>query len=244
MDCPGQIQFYLEWLKSPAMQLSPDQNRLAQMLLVGLWGQQGLKWTVEKARQQLFLNSDAKNDLVEILEYRLQAASRLAKGQTYASSGPLALHAQYTRDEILVGLGHWNLNHRPDHREGVLHLAKNKADALFVTLRKTETEFSPTTMYEDYFISHNQFHWQSQSNTSAESNTGQRYIRHKAMGYQPLLFVREAKTNAGGVSAPYYYLGPCEYRSHQGSRPMSIVWQMANPVPAGIFRILAYQNVV
>ena len=244
MDCPGQIQFYLDWLRSPEMPLSPNQNRLVQMLLVSIWGRQGLTWTVAQAREQLFLNHDAKNDLIEILLYRLQAASRLTRGGTYAASGPLALHAQYTRDEILVGLGHWNLNHRPDHREGVLHLAQNKADALFVTLRKTESEFSPTTMYEDYFISHNQFHWQSQSNTSAESNTGQRYIHHKSMGYQPLLFVREAKTTAGSLSAPYYYMGPCEYRSHQGSRPMSIVWQLVNPVPAGVFRILAYQNVV
>lgn len=44
---------------------------------------------------------------------------------------------------------------------------------------------SPTTMYEDYLISHDLFHWQSQSNTSEQSPTGQRYIRHRDLGYMP-----------------------------------------------------------
>jgi len=244
IDCPSRINFYLNWLKSSEMPLNSAQNRLVEMLMVGLWGKRSLRWTVNQARDQFIRNPDAINDLTEILEYKLQTPTKISAGRTFSCSGPLNLNAQYTRDEILVGLGHWSLNHRPDHREGVLHHAKNKLDALFVTLRKTESEFSPTTMYEDYFISHDQFHWQSQSNTSADSNTGQRYIHHRQLGYQPLLFVREAKNTPGGLSAPYYFLGPCQYQSHQGSRPMSIVWKMLHPVPAGIFRILAYQNVV
>jgi hypothetical protein len=52
-----------------------------------------------------------------------------------------------------------------------------------VTLQKTDEDYSPTTMYEDYLISHDQLHWQPQSSTSAESSTGQRYINHHAMGY-------------------------------------------------------------
>ncbi|MGO9470157.1 MAG: hypothetical protein ACLQIB_22420 [Isosphaeraceae bacterium] len=46
-------------------------------------------------------------------------------------SGPLTIDSKYTRDEILVGLGHWSLERRPDQREGVLQLAQPKADAFF-----------------------------------------------------------------------------------------------------------------
>jgi transposase InsO family protein len=158
-------------------------------------------------------------------------------------AGPLTIHAQFTRDEILVGIGHWSLGRRPDLREGVLHLAQSKVDAFFVTLQKTEEDYSPTTMYEDYLISHELFHWQSQSNTSAESPTGRRYIRHRELGYVPLLFVRDSKTSLTGLAAPYVFLGPCDYVSHEGSRPMSIVWRLKYPVPVRLFRMMARQSV-
>ncbi len=87
-----------------------------------------------------------------------------------------------TRDEAMVALGHWSFASRPSHREGVLHLKDKKLDVFFVTLQKTESDYSPTTMYEDYLISHDQFHWQSQSSTSDQSATGQRYIQHREQG--------------------------------------------------------------
>ena len=156
-------------------------------------------------------------------------------------AGPLALHAQYTRDEILAGLGHWTLERRPDVREGVLHLPAAKVDAFFVTLHKTSEAYSPTTMYEDYAISAELFHWQSQSTTSADSPTGQRYIHHRKQGYTPLLFVREHKDQPGGLAAPYAFLGPAEYVSHSGSRPISIVWRMRYPIPMRLLRPIARQ---
>lgn len=63
-------------------------------------------------------------------------------------------------------------------REGVKWLPDQKTDLLFVNLNKTEKDFSPTTMYEDYAISETLFHWQSQSTTSSDSPTGQRYIHN------------------------------------------------------------------
>ena len=39
-------------------------------------------------------------------------------------------------------------------------------DAFFVTLKKSEADYSPTTMYRDYPISPTLFHWESQSTTS------------------------------------------------------------------------------
>lgn len=92
-------------------------------------------------------------------------------------------------------------------------------------------DYSPTTMYEDYSINEEYFHWQSQSTTSDTSPTGQRYINHVCEGSKVILFVREFKKDMAGA-APYTYLGTAKYVSHYGSRPMSITWHLDNPIPA------------
>jgi len=218
-------------------------RRMLEMLHISLWGEQGKGWSVVDADSRLRQNPCAVNDLRSILEFKLAHAPVTRAKRIPDVSGPLTIHSQYTRDEILVGLGHWSLSNRPSQREGVLHIAASRVDAFFVTLQKSESDYSPTTMYEDYLISHELFHWQSQSNTSATSPTGQRYINHREVGYTPLLFVRETKSLPSGLSAPYAYLGPCEYVSHEGSRPMSIVWRLKYPVPARLFRVMARQNI-
>lgn len=217
--------------------------RLAELLYVSLWGNDGKGWTLAYAAERLQQNPAARTDLRLVLQYCLRHAPTHHAGRVSRVAGPLTIHAAYTRDEILVGLGHWSLEQRPDQREGVLHIPGSKVDAFFVTLQKSEEDFSPTTMYEDYLISHDQFHWQSQSNTSVESATGQRYIHHQNVGYTPLLFVRETKSLPSGLSAPYFFLGPCEYISHEGTRPISIVWRLLHSVPARLFRVMARQNV-
>jgi len=148
---------------------------------------------------------------------------------------PLSLHSEYTRDEILAAIGFWTLDEQPDMREGVLHLPELKTDLFMVTLNKTERDYSPSTMYEDYAISPELFHWQSQSTTSEQSPTGQRYIRHRETGNTILLFVREVRQRHG-LSQPYSFLGPLDYVSHTGSRPISIVWRLKHPMPARLLR--------
>lgn len=64
-------------------------------------------------------------------------------------------------------------------REGVKWLPEQKLDVLFVTLNKSDKDYSPTTMYKDYSINENLFHWQSQSTISETFAMGQRYIHHQ-----------------------------------------------------------------
>ena len=123
----------------------------------------------------------------------------------------------------------------PFVREGVKWLPDLKLDVFFVTLNKSDKDYSPSTMYEDYSISSDLFHWQSQSTTSDTSKTGQRYINHVSEGYKVLLFVREFKKDSVGT-APYTYLGSANYVSHTGSRPMNIIWRLDNPIPAKFIR--------
>lgn len=243
LNCPRQIQRLLDYLASPGLKASDSQLTLIEMLHTSLWGTQFKDRNLDDAKRQLIENRSVVNDLRLVLEHQLKYSIR---SSVFACTDfePLSIHSTYTRDEILVGLGHWSFNRRPSQREGVLHLKDRKLDVFFVTLQKSEDEYSPTTMYEDYLISHDLFHWQSQSNTSEQSATGQRYIRHAEMGYTPLLFVRETKTLASGLTSPYAFLGPCQYESHVGSRPMSITWRLKYSVPAHLYRAMARQVAV
>ena len=86
-------------------------------------------------------------------------------------------------------------------------------------------------MYSDYSINEWLFHWQSQSTISPETPTGKRYIHHNESGNKLLLFVREFKQDSLGA-APYTFLGPVNYVSHQGSRPISFTFKLDSPIPA------------
>lgn len=141
---------------------------------------------------------------------------------------PLDLHCNYTRDQILVAMdcfNPWTV------MTGVRQFREKNLDVLFVTLNKSEKEYSPQTMYKDYSVNEMLFHWQSQHSTGEESHTGQRYIQHKNRNYRILLFVRENKTDAVGAGL-YTYLGRVNYQSHQGSKPMNILWSLDKPIPA------------
>jgi hypothetical protein len=146
------------------------------------------------------------------------------------------VHSQYTRDEVLAALGQSTVGKASSLREGVRWDERHQTDLLFVTLDKAERDYSPTTMYRDYAISPTLFHWESQSTTSAESKTGRRYVNHETNGSNVFLFVRRNKRGAVGT-APYLFLGPARYRDHSGSRPMSITWELDQPMPPDFFQI-------
>lgn len=240
IDDPQQIAFALAELERqyPVEALSELERRRLEMLYIVLWAQELEAPSIAAARLRLAQNPAAVRDLAELLRYRLRHSHTRTHDLIPEVAGPLLVHAEYTRDEILVGLGHWTLDHRPDLREGSIHLPEQRVDAFFITLQKTIESYSPTTMYEDYAISDTLFHWQSRSTTSAGSPTGQRYIHHRAQGYTPLLFVREHNTTAGQQAAPYVFLGAADYVSHEGSRPISFIWKLRVPMPARITRTI------
>ena len=142
---------------------------------------------------------------------------------------PIDLHCIYSRGQLLVAL---DFMKPATVREGVKWLPEKKLDVLFVTLNKSDKDYSPTTMYQDYSINKTLFHWQSQSTTSDVSKTGQRYIHHRAQGSRILLCVRDAKKDAWGGTASYSVLGFVDYVQRTGSNPMSITWRLAAEIPA------------
>lgn len=233
------IDFYDQYLASNSLdiaQLPPLHRRRLLMLHFTLWGRRDDSKTLAESIARIWSNNTLCQELRAMLSIRRTAIASVPPKVELPFENPLQLHAEYTRDEILAGLGHLTFGANPSMREGVLHLPEIKADAFLVTLNKNEKHYSPTTMYEDYAINEKLFHWQSQSTTSEQSPTGQRYITHRDHNHSILLFVRENQRNKGGLSKPYYFLGPADYVRHEGSRPISITWQLNHSMPAHLLR--------
>ena len=172
-------------------------------------------------------------ELIELLELRFKSINFIDRRVDLGFDCPLDLHCNYTRDQILVAMDYKN----PENvREGVKFISKWNIDLLFVTLNKNERDYSPTTLYDDYSINETLFHWQSQSTTSANSDTGKRYINHMKTGHRILLFVRENKKDETGAF-PYTFLGPVEYQSHEGDRPINIIWKLETPIPGRYLKV-------
>lgn len=185
------------------------------------------------ALRQLKVAPAAREEFLELIEALRNRVRSHSKEEPYRPEWPLYVHRSYVREEILIAVGSKNLETRQENREGRLWLSKENTEILFVTLDKSDNQFSPTTRYEDFAVSPTRFHWQSQSTTSDDSPTGRRYIEQAKNGVDFLLFVRPKK------DSPFVFLGPLRYASHTGSRPMSIYWDLKNQMPAWFFEICA-----
>jgi superfamily II DNA or RNA helicase len=239
MNTARQLRTLIEYLDALQTETAPEPadiltRRFLTMLYISLWAD-SLPDSLAAATQKLNRNPVLRAELRELLTLKLQLLDEIPVEPSLPFMCPLQIHADYTRHEILAALGISTFDHQPEVREGVYHARGLPADLFFVTLNKTESDYSPTTMYEDYAISENLFHWQSQSTTSVESNTAQRYFLHGRHFHSILLFVREDKAHAG-LTVPYTFLGPVDYVSHKGSRPVNIVWRLRYDLPAKLLR--------
>jgi superfamily II DNA or RNA helicase/HKD family nuclease len=148
---------------------------------------------------------------------------------------PLSVHARHTMDDVLTAFGLLDLGKPAWKQTGTLRDERTNTELFFVTLEKSEREYSPTTLYKDYAIAPHLFHWESQSTTTQKSKTAQRYIHHRERGVNILLFVRQRRTE-DGRTMPYTLLGQVDYVSHKGERPISFTWKLRRRMPADFFR--------
>ena len=235
MDSRRWIRFLVEYL--PQLNeldfntLSPIEKRMMQMLYVSVWGKAAEDWKSDEVQDHLngLVGSPILlGELLELLQYKYSHIDFIDRPSDLGFDCPLDVHCTYTRDQLLVAL---DFLKPASVREGVKWLPEKKLDVFFITLNKSDKDYSPTTMYKDYSINERLFHWQSQSTTGDTSATGQRYIHHREQGSRVLLFVREFKQDLAGA-APYTFLGTASYVGHQGSKPMNITWKLDAPIPA------------
>lgn len=241
VDDPERVAAYTRLLADDAphyASLAPREQAYARMLFFSLWPGGGGFDDYGEGLESLRGQTAFRDEVRQLLEYNLEHTGHypIPLGGPHASV-PLTVHAFYNREEILTALGQADLDGlRPvNFREGVRWCENLRTDALLVTLEKDEKDFSPQTRYKDYALSQELFHWESQSTTSEASPTGQRYRRHRELGTHVLLFARRFKTTDIGGPGPWMLLGPAEYVSHKGSRPMGVVWRLAHPLPADVW---------
>jgi len=180
-------------------------------------------------------NKQMAEEIIEILDYNYQHIDFIDREANFGFVCPLNVYCNYSIDQIMAAFGYFNESEKPAFREGVKYFKEYKLDAFFITLNKSEKDYSPSTLYEDYAISERLFHWQSQSRTSVKSITGQRYINHMKTGNKIVLFVRENK-KSNNIPEAYTFLGEASYVSHSGDMPISFIWRMKEEIPASMMR--------
>ena len=133
---------------------------------------------------------------------------------------PLKVHARYQREEILAAL---DFPRNPNSfREGVWYSQDLNVDAFFVTLKKSEADYSPTTMYRDYPIQPDALPLGVAVHDLSRLTDRARYL--SAARARSDLCQDQQKDEFG--TSPYLFLGPAHYVRHTGDRPIAITWRL------------------
>jgi superfamily II DNA or RNA helicase len=240
LDDPERLELLLDLVTRPGPfvldALDERRRRLVAMFSVLLWTGADRPSSWQESLDRLTSNAGLLADLVEVSTLLEDRAERLTEPARIDPAVPLHVHATYARDEILAAFGAVRPGRRPGLPAGVWYDGGTDTDVLLVTLRKSERDYSPTTMYDDYAISPELFHWESQGATSQSSPAGRRYLATNSRPGQVLLFVRETKRGPGGTSVPYLLLGPCRLVEARGDRPIAITWRLDRPMPRTFFQ--------
>lgn len=206
---------------------------LFAILGVGSQSTTGVDGFLDRVRQFAALRREVI-DLIDILADRIRTVSHFLD---IAGDVPLASHATYTLGEIVAAYARTAKSGKlVVPQGGVLWDEMTQTDLLFVTLEKSDADYSPTTRYADYPISPTLFHWESQNSASPDTPAGRRYVEQPTRGTNVILFVRERKKDGRGETLPYHCLGLASYRSHESERPMKILWELERPMPGWLYQ--------
>ena len=237
VDDPGRAAAYLRLLTDDApsyAELREIDQRYARMLFFSLWPDGGGFASYAAGLEALRREQAVRDELSDVVGLALGAAGHVTIPLTgQLERYPLSVHGRYQREEMLAAVDYATLERKPTSMmQGVAYAPAANADLLMATLKKSEADYSPTTMYRDYPISPTLFHWESQNATTVGSPTGQRYVNGTS---NILLFVRDTQHDPFGT-APYQFLGPARYAGHQGERPIAITWKLTYSMPADFFQ--------
>jgi len=227
---------YLSFLKQFCQSnfvIKDADHRYTLMCHYDFWQKTGPECGFDSIVQSLAkLNAcELKAELLDVVNWQLVQTKHEQPTMQALSEVALRLHARYAREQILVAFGATTFERQPPAREGVFVLKDQNIELMFVTLDKNEKQFSPTTMYHDYAINEHMFHWQSQNSARPDKGRGLEYIQHQKMGKRLFLFVREQSKDEFGRTMGFVNYGEADYVSHTGSQPMSITWQLKEPMP-------------
>ncbi len=224
------------WLRGAgtgaAFAARPEREQRLLRMLVASGADQVLRrdTSVPEALALLRAHPQVCAELAELLDVLAARIDHLQPPAHLPPAVPLAVHARYSRLEILAAMGVGGEARVAAWQSGVYWAERARTDLLAFTLDKTSGQFSPTTSYQDRALSRERIQWESQSVTRADSETGQRYQQHAQLGTSVLLFARLHADDRA-----FWFLGPASYERHDGERPMSIVWRLHHPLPGDLF---------
>lgn len=232
-DDEERLSTWLAYLRSDgSLPTSPRRQRLLTMLHAGLFPRAKVAEGLPGRLRELWKLPELRSELIELLEH----LDDTAEHQTYplAEEVPLAVHGRYRQHEILAAFDELTVSEWKSLQQGVHYVRSHDVDVFMVTLEKSEKHFSPTTMYRDYAISVQEFHWESQSKTSLASATGQRYVSGSC---RPIIFARERRESEAGTAGAFLCLGRASYVRHEGENPIALVWRLDREMPADFFEV-------
>jgi superfamily II DNA or RNA helicase len=229
------FQFILSLAKKDFKIKLEDFNETEKLMLLMLhydiWQNAGGFDSLEKSIQEIGLNKVLNEEIIEVLEFLLDNISFKEIDIELPYKQPLKIHSRYTRDQILAAFGLSTFERKSLSREGVAENQDFNTELLFINLIKSEENFSPTTMYDDYAIDETLFHWQSQNSSRPEIGRGLSYIKHQENEKRILLFVREKSNDEFGNTMGYVFVGEGQLKEHYGAKPMNIKWELNEPLP-------------
>ena len=233
------IRFYwkvLEFEQAPDPEMfSPRDRRLLRMLVGSLVSSAiNHEASLSEGAMLLWSHPQVRAELLDLLEVLSARIDHVPIPLETHPDVPLEVHARYTRIEILAAFDVGANARVAPWQTGIYWAADSHADLLAFTLDKTTGQFSPTTRYKDYAISPDLIHWESQSVTRAESQTGRRYQQHVQDGSSVMLFARRRSDDRA-----FYFLGPATYVKHESDMPMAITWRLLHPLPGDLFAAFA-----
>lgn len=217
-------------------ELSDDEKTMCLMLHYDVWQEARRFPSLQESISAIGNNRELIAEIVEFLEVVTDKIDFIEKPIPLPFSQPLRLHARYTRDQILAAFGFYTFENKPSYREGVAYSKEKNTEILFVTLHKSEEDFSPTNLYKDFAISETIFEWQTQNSARPDKGKGYEYINHKSIGRKILLFVRERTEDEFQNTIGFVFLGEVNLREHFGEKPMSIKWELNEPMPPYIWK--------
>jgi len=236
------LQFILKIIKNDfdlSIFKTQNENLMAMMLYYDFWQDAKKFKNLKEGIKYIGNNKVLVKEFKEVINILIEKINYVEIELSLPYVCPIKIHSRYTREQILSAFSQNSLEKKSSSREGVLNIKDKNTELLFVTLEKTEEKYSPTTMYNDYAISDNLFHWQSQNSTKPDSPKGQSYINHEKLNKHIILFVREKNNDENKNTMTYICLGKVIYSSHYGSQPMSITWKLEDKIPSFLWKNIA-----
>ncbi len=215
--------------------LAPRDRRLLRMLVASVADKALTKRdSLAEGTRLLWSHPQVRAELLELLEVLAGEITHVPVALAGEPTVPLVVHGRYTRIEILAAFGIGESAKVAPWQTGVYWAEEARCDLLAFTLDKTSGQFSPTTRYRDYAVSAELIHWESQSVTRAEGETGRRYQGHAAMGTKVMLFARHRADDRA-----FHFLGEASYVKHEGELPMAVTWRLREALPGDLFTSFA-----